>query len=149
MYVHAPSFAHTLTSTFELALTLSHRRDKKKKSCQDLGLFKLTSVKKKSLQASNKKLRAQLKHKGVAKAVLRREVKDAKADSAYWEDQHARMQEGDNMNMFPCMQVHQFLCTHARTYAYTHITIAHTTNNMSSHAHRLKDPASASGAVDG
>ena len=71
----------------------SHRRDEKKKSCQDLGLYKLAAVSKKKLMTENKKLKSKINTKFDKKAELVQQLNDSAAGRDYWEDQHAILKE--------------------------------------------------------
>ena len=92
----------------------SHRRDKKKKSCQRLGLFKVAALSKKKLQSKIKQLNEKLKAKVTGKvlvwdvfmrdlfaltltlpgkAELQAELNEAKEDAAFWEDMHVKAEE--------------------------------------------------------
>ena len=64
-----------------------------KKSCQDLGLYKMASVSKKKLQAKNKALAARIKEKVEGKMEMRRSLKDTKRNAAYWEERACKAEE--------------------------------------------------------
>ena len=71
----------------------TYRRDKQKKSCQQLDLFKLASISKKKIVSKNKDLRAKIKVKFQGKANLSRRLKEAEANANYWENQNSELKE--------------------------------------------------------
>ena len=107
-------------SMFHTHITCScHRRDKTKKSCQELGLYKIAAESKKKLKTKNKYLRSQLKTKVEGKAELRKTVKHAKADAAYWEERATNVAQELAGN--ECVS-HLTHLTSLHTYIHTHYT---------------------------
>lgn len=70
-----------------------YSRAKIKKSCQDLGLYKMKSISKKQLKDANNKLKNKLKSKVEGKTELARRAKNAEESAQYWENQHAKIKE--------------------------------------------------------
>ena len=86
------------------------RREKIKKSCQALGLYKLKSVQKKKLMTANTMLRVKIKQKSERKTGLKRDAKNAEESAKHWENQHAKIMEelgGKSSNS------HTYLVTHS------------------------------------
>ena len=65
------------------------RREKTKKSCQSLGLYKLKSVQKKKLMTANTMLRVKIKQKSEGTTKL----KNAEESAKHWENEHAKIME--------------------------------------------------------
>ena len=69
------------------------RRDKTKKSCQRLDLFKVAALSKKKLQTKIKRLNEKCKAEGTGKSKLKADLKQLKKDVAFWENMHAQAEE--------------------------------------------------------
>ena len=102
-----------LSPTCSLTYAFIRRRQQIKKSCQDLGLYKMKSVSKKKLQTKIKKVTDKLNAKNEAKVKLKSELNDAKNTIAYWEDR-ACTAEQKLTGKVPLTRAHSMLhaCIH-------------------------------------